>query len=42
MLAQANEADIRVMPEPDMVLVLVAGIGLLTVLNFICTKQASR
>jgi hypothetical protein len=31
--AQANEADIRVVPEPALVLVLVAGFGLLTVLN---------
>jgi hypothetical protein len=31
--AQANEADIRVMPETGMLLVLVAGVGLLAVFN---------
>jgi hypothetical protein len=31
--AQANEADIRVVPEPGMVLILVAGIVLLAVLT---------
>jgi hypothetical protein len=31
--AQANEADIRVMPEPDLVLVLVSGFALLTAFN---------
>jgi hypothetical protein len=31
--AQANEADIRVVPEPDLVMVLVAGIALLSGLN---------
>jgi hypothetical protein len=30
---QADEADIRVLPEPDLVLVLVAGIALLAMLN---------
>jgi hypothetical protein len=32
-LAQGSEADIRVMPEPDMVLVLVSGMAFLTALN---------
>jgi hypothetical protein len=31
--AQANEADIRVVSEPGLVMVLVAGIALLTVFN---------
>ncbi len=31
--AQANEADIRVEPEPDSLLILVAGFALLAVLN---------
>ena len=36
---QANEADIRVVPEPGLVLVLVAGIGLLSGLNLSRTKS---
>jgi hypothetical protein len=40
--AQANEADIRVVPEPGLVLVLVSGLALLAVLNLSCTKQANR
>jgi hypothetical protein len=31
--AQANEADIRVVPEPDMLLVLIAGLALLAVVG---------
>jgi hypothetical protein len=31
--AQANEADIRVVPEPDLVLVLVVGISLLAAIE---------
>jgi hypothetical protein len=33
MSAQANEADIRVVPEPGMVLVLIAGIALLALIK---------
>jgi hypothetical protein len=40
--AQANEADIRVVPEPGMVLVLVAGIVLLAVFNISRTSQPGR
>ncbi len=36
--AQANEADIRVVPEPEPGMVLVAGIALLSVLNRSRTK----
>jgi len=31
--AQANDADIRVLPEPDLVLALVVGIGVLAIFN---------
>jgi hypothetical protein len=40
--AQANEADIRVVPEPGMLLVLVAGITLLSGLNIICREKLNR
>jgi len=37
--AQASEADIRMVPEPGMLLGLVAGIGLLRILKTTCRKR---
>jgi hypothetical protein len=39
--AQANEADIRVVPEPGMLLVLVAEFVLLSVLNISCIRKSN-